>query len=43
MSNPTITVGRLQDNDIVLRWDTEVSRRHAQLRLTEEGWALVDD
>ncbi len=38
-----ITLGRRPDNDIVLPWDSEVSRRHAHLVLAEEGWALVDD
>ncbi len=38
-----ITIGRRPDNDIVLSWDSEVSRRHAQLLHTGEGWALVDD
>ena len=38
-----ITIGRRPDNDIVLSWDSEVSRRHAHLLDTGEGWALVDD
>ena len=38
-----ITIGRRPDNDIVLSWDGEVSRRHAHLLRAEEGWALVDD
>ena len=38
-----ITIGRRPDNDIVLSWDSEVSRRHAQLLHTGAGWALVDD
>ena len=38
-----ITIGRRPDNDIVLSWDSEVSRRHAHLLHTGEGWALVDD
>ena len=28
---------------MVLRWDTEVSRRHAELPRTEQGWTLVDE
>ena len=40
---PIVTVGRLDERDVVLSWDTEVSRRHAELRRTEEGWALVDE
>jgi class 3 adenylate cyclase len=38
-----ITIGRRPDNDIVLSWDSEVSRRHAHLLRVEAGWALVDD
>jgi class 3 adenylate cyclase len=38
-----ITIGRRPDNDIVLSWDHEVSRRHAHLLHTEEGWTLADD
>jgi class 3 adenylate cyclase len=38
-----ITIGRRADNDIVLSWDSEVSRRHAHLLHLGEGWALVDD
>jgi predicted ATPase len=38
-----ITIGRRPDNDIVLPWDSEVSRRHAHLLLAEEEWTLVDD
>ncbi|HZC13027.1 MAG TPA: AAA family ATPase, partial [Thermoleophilaceae bacterium] len=38
-----ITIGRRPDNDIALSWDSEVSRRHAHLLHTAEGWALVDD
>ncbi len=38
-----ITIGRRPDNDIALSWDSEVSRRHAHLLHTGEGWALVDD
>jgi predicted component of type VI protein secretion system len=38
-----ITIGRRLDNDIVLSWDSEASRRHAHLLHTEDGWALVDD
>jgi class 3 adenylate cyclase len=38
-----ITIGRRPDNDIVLSWDNEASRRHAHLLHTGQGWALVDD
>jgi hypothetical protein len=35
-------VGRRPDNDIALSWDQEVSRRHAELVHTPEGWTIVD-
>jgi class 3 adenylate cyclase len=38
-----VTIGRRADNDIVLSWDQEVSRRHAHLLHTESCWMLVDD
>jgi class 3 adenylate cyclase/type II secretory pathway predicted ATPase ExeA len=38
-----ITIGRRAANDIALSWDGEVSRHHAALERTEEGWALVDE
>jgi len=38
-----MTIGRRPDNDIVLSWDSEVSRRQAHLLHTGKGWALVDD
>jgi FHA domain-containing protein len=34
-------IGRSRDCDIVLQ-DTNVSRRHAEIRPTEQGWELVD-
>jgi class 3 adenylate cyclase len=39
----TITVGRRVDNHVVLSWDNEVSRRHAEFRRLPGGWMLVDD
>jgi hypothetical protein len=36
-----IVVGRLSTNDVVLS-DSNVSRRHAELRRTGDGWLLVD-
>jgi pSer/pThr/pTyr-binding forkhead associated (FHA) protein len=39
----TICIGRRPDNDVVLSWDSEVSRRHAHLLREADGWALVDD
>jgi predicted ATPase len=38
-----VTIGRRPDNDIALSWDSEVSRSHAHLVRTDDGWALVDD
>jgi class 3 adenylate cyclase/tetratricopeptide (TPR) repeat protein len=38
-----VTIGRLSSNDVSLAWDTEVSRRHAQLELVEGAWSLFDD
>jgi pSer/pThr/pTyr-binding forkhead associated (FHA) protein len=37
------TVGRGEHNDVVLAWDPEVSRTHAQLELVGGEWTLVDD
>jgi len=37
------TIGRLEENDVALAWDTKVSRRHAELHRLPEGWALVDE
>jgi len=39
----TITIGRRVASDIALSWDHDVSRRHAEVRRTPEGWALVDE
>ena len=36
-----IVIGRLSTNDVVLA-DSNVSRRHAELRKTDEKWTLVD-
>jgi DNA-binding CsgD family transcriptional regulator len=38
-----ITVGRADDNDVVLAGDPEVSRTHAQLGRVGAAWTLVDD
>jgi eukaryotic-like serine/threonine-protein kinase len=37
----TITLGRAEDNDVVLT-EGAVSRRHARLERTERGWAVTD-
>jgi pSer/pThr/pTyr-binding forkhead associated (FHA) protein len=36
-----VTIGRLSANDVVLA-DPNVSRRHAELRLTEGAWTIAD-
>ena len=38
-----LTIGRLPRSDLALTWDDEVSRRHAHIAPTEDGWTLVDD
>jgi len=37
------TIGRLDENDVALGWDPEVSRVHAQLERVGGDWTLVDD
>ncbi|MFW6069553.1 MAG: protein kinase domain-containing protein [bacterium] len=41
LTEPLITLGRDSDNDVVLPADG-VSRHHAQLRATTQGWSIVD-
>ena len=38
-----VAVGRTAGNDLVLDWDRQVSRSHAQLERFGGDWALVDD
>jgi pSer/pThr/pTyr-binding forkhead associated (FHA) protein len=38
-----ITIGRRPSNDVVLDWDSEVSRVHAALELLGDEWTVVDD
>jgi pSer/pThr/pTyr-binding forkhead associated (FHA) protein len=38
----TLSVGRRDDNDLCLRYDTYSSRYHARLHLREERWWLED-
>ena len=38
-----MTVGRMPANDVVLGWDPQVSRVHAQLEYAGGNWLLVDD
>jgi hypothetical protein len=37
-----VSIGRRVENDVALSWDRDVSRHHAELRNTPEGWVLVD-
>jgi pSer/pThr/pTyr-binding forkhead associated (FHA) protein len=37
------SVGRRPSSDLVLDWDDQVSRLHAQLDRVEEDWTIVDD
>jgi pSer/pThr/pTyr-binding forkhead associated (FHA) protein len=39
----SVTIGRGEHNDVVLAWDAEVSRTHAQLEPIGGEWILVDD
>ena len=41
LTHDWLSVGRSSDNDIVLR-DLEVSRHHARLRRSDQGWMLED-
>lgn len=41
ITDPPITIGRLSNNDVVLS-DPNVSRRHAELRLSDGRWVLTD-
>lgn len=38
-----LAIGRMAGNDVVLDWDPEVSRTHAQLERIGGDWVLVDD
>lgn len=38
-----VTVGRREQSDIAITWDTEVSRAHALLEPVGDEWTLVDD
>jgi pSer/pThr/pTyr-binding forkhead associated (FHA) protein/DNA-binding CsgD family transcriptional regulator len=38
-----LTIGRLAENDLVLDWDSEVSRVHSRLERLGGGWTVVDD
>jgi pSer/pThr/pTyr-binding forkhead associated (FHA) protein len=38
-----ITLGRSPDADVPVTWDREVSRHHAMVERTVDGWSVVDD
>jgi pSer/pThr/pTyr-binding forkhead associated (FHA) protein len=38
-----IVIGRIAGNDVVLDWDPQVSRSHAQLDRMGSDWTLADD
>jgi pSer/pThr/pTyr-binding forkhead associated (FHA) protein len=38
-----ITIGRRPTNDVVLDWDSEISRVHAALERLGDAWTVVDD
>jgi hypothetical protein len=38
-----LTIGRRPTCDVVLDWDTEVSRVHAELERIGDDWTLIDD
>jgi hypothetical protein len=41
LASDTVTIGRLPDCDVVLK-DRGASRKHAQLRLRDDTWAITD-
>jgi hypothetical protein len=41
LTKPILSLGRTNDNDIVIRGDA-ISRRHCEIRQTEEGYNLID-
>jgi pSer/pThr/pTyr-binding forkhead associated (FHA) protein len=38
-----LSIGRRSENDVVLAWDSEVSRLHAELERVGGEWTLIDD
>jgi pSer/pThr/pTyr-binding forkhead associated (FHA) protein len=38
-----LTLGRSSDADVPVTWDREVSRHHAIVERTVDGWSLLDD
>jgi len=42
LTPPSTTIGRAQNNDIVLDGDMRVSRHHARLEFNDGQWVIVD-
>jgi hypothetical protein len=40
---PRLTIGRREDNDVALPWDSRASRVHAILERAGHAWMVVDD
>jgi pSer/pThr/pTyr-binding forkhead associated (FHA) protein len=38
-----LTLGRSSDADVPVTWDREVSRHHAVIERTVDGWSVLDD
>lgn len=38
-----LAIGRVAGNDVVLDWDPQVSRSHAQIERIGQDWVLIDD
>jgi pSer/pThr/pTyr-binding forkhead associated (FHA) protein len=43
LSGDRLTIGRDADMDVVITWDQDVSRIHAELQRAGSMWLLVDD
>ena len=43
LDDQRLTIGRSPEADVALTWDPEVSRFHAVLERTVDGWSIVDD
>jgi len=43
LTGERITIGRRTTNDVVLDWDSEISRVHAALERLGDAWTVVDE
>jgi pSer/pThr/pTyr-binding forkhead associated (FHA) protein len=41
--NQRVTIGRRRTNDVVLDWDSEISRVHAALERLGDAWTVIDE